>query len=252
MQGASQGSAARTSGGDAMSSAVGVAGTEERWFFSGMAVLAAAVVFTGFAPSYYLKGAFGTPALSPLLHVHGALFTSWILLLVTQTMLVAAGRTNVHRRLGVAGGVLAATMTVLAVMVAVDSARRGIEVSEREALSFLVVGMGTALVFPVLIGAALLLRGQPDAHKRLMLIGTAELVTAGVGRLPLVSSGGPLAFFGVTDLFIVVLWTYDYLTRGRVHRAALWGGLFFIASQPLRMAIGGTDAWFAFATWLTR
>ena len=248
-----------------MGSAVSAAGTEsalrsssarrwrrERWLFSGMAVLAAAVVFTGFAPTYYLKGVFRTDALSPLLQVHGALFTAWILLLVTQTTLVAARRTDVHRRLGVGGGVLAVVMMVAAVLVSIDGARRGAAPPGIPPLAFLVVPLATVVVFPVLIGAAFWLRRQPDAHKRLMVIGTAELVTAGVGRLPGVSAGGPLAFFGVTDLFIVVLWTYDYMTRGRVHPAALWGGLFYIASQPLRLALGGTSAWLAFATWLVK
>jgi hypothetical protein len=44
---------------------------------------------------------------------------------------------------------------------------------------------------------------------------------------------------------------YDRWTRGRVHPALLWGGLFLIVSQPLRLFISGTDAWLAFATWLT-
>src|SRR5688572_24754505 len=55
----------------------------ERWFFSGMAVAAAAVTFAGFAPSYYLRPASGVAPLSTLLHIHGVLFTSWIVLPVT-------------------------------------------------------------------------------------------------------------------------------------------------------------------------
>jgi hypothetical protein len=72
-----------------------------------MAIVAALTVFVGFAPTYFLKALFGAPSLSPLLHVHGLLFTSWIVLLAAQTALVAGRRTDVHRRLGLAGGVLA-------------------------------------------------------------------------------------------------------------------------------------------------
>ena len=53
-------------------------------------------------------------------------------------------------------------------------------------------------------------------------------------------------------MFILALWIYDFTTRGRVHPASLWGGLFFIASQVVRLAIGGTGAWLAFAGWLIR
>ncbi len=63
----------------------------DRLFFTGMAVAAAVVTFVGFAPSYYLKTTYGGPALAPLLHLHGALFTSWIVLLVAQTSLVGIG-----------------------------------------------------------------------------------------------------------------------------------------------------------------
>jgi hypothetical protein len=221
----------------------------DRWFFSGMAVVAAAVVFAGFSRTYYLRSIFGRPELSPLLQLHGALFTSWILLLVTQTTLVAARRTDIHRRLGVAGGALAAVMTVLALIVSIDGARRGAAVPGTDVLSFLAIPLGTVIVFPVLVGSALVMRRQPDAHKRLMLIGTTELLSAGVGRLPGIT--GAFGFFGFTDFFIVALWAYDYLTRGRVHPAALWGGLFLVASQVLRVAVSGTDAWLAFAAWIT-
>jgi hypothetical protein len=69
----------------------------DRWFFTGMAVAALLTVFTGFAPSYYLGSFFEARPLSTLVHVHGVLFTSWILLFFTQTSLplrMAIGRTD--------------------------------------------------------------------------------------------------------------------------------------------------------------
>jgi hypothetical protein len=62
---------------------------------------------------------------------------------------------------------------------------------------------------------------------------------------------GPFAFFWLPDLFILVLLAYDLLTRGRPHRATLLGGLLVVVSHPLRFVVGGTQAWLAFATWLT-
>ena len=62
-------------------------------FFSCMAGLILATVFLGFARTYYLAGIFHAPLPSLIIHLHGAAFTCWILLLVTQTSLVAAGRT---------------------------------------------------------------------------------------------------------------------------------------------------------------
>src|SRR5258705_5160458 len=101
-----------------------------RWrrhlFYTALPIAMALAVFVGFAPTYYLKTSFGTPALAPLYHVHGFLFTCWMLLLIAQPALVAARRTDLHRRLGAVGGVLAAAMMVMAVLVTIDLGRRGV------------------------------------------------------------------------------------------------------------------------------
>src|SRR6202140_531037 len=78
--------------------------------FSTMAGLLLGSVFLGFARSYYLAGMFHAPLPSAIIHVHGALFSSWILFLLAQTALVASGRTDIHRRIGIAGFLLACLM----------------------------------------------------------------------------------------------------------------------------------------------
>src|SRR6266478_6252833 len=72
-------------------------------FFSAMALLILATVFVGFARTYYLAGVFHAPLPSLIIHLHGAAFSCWILLLVTQTSLVSTGHVDIHRRLGIAG-----------------------------------------------------------------------------------------------------------------------------------------------------
>src|SRR6185295_2421075 len=82
-------------------------------FFPLMAIAMALVVFVGFAPTYYLREQFNGPPLNLLRMIHGAAFTGWIALLVTQTGLIAANRRDVHRKLGVAGAGLAVLMVIL-------------------------------------------------------------------------------------------------------------------------------------------
>jgi hypothetical protein len=224
--------------------------SNDRWFFSGIAVAAAVAVFAGFAPTYFLK-ADGTPALSSLLHVHGFAFTSWIALLLVQTRLVAVKRTDLHQRLGVAGGVLAAAMTILAYLVSIDAARRGSTIPGLTPQAFMVIPFATVLVFPSLVGAALVLRRRTDVHKRLMLIATTDLLSAAVARLPGVNALAPIGFFAVTDLFVVALVAYDVLTLRRIHPATLCGGAFLIGAQLLRIGIANTEPWLLFAGWLT-
>jgi hypothetical protein len=221
-----------------------------RVFFTALPIAMMTAVFVGFAPTYYLKSAYGTPALSALYHVHGLLFTAWMLLLIAQAALVAARRTPLHRRIGTGGGVLAAAMVPAALAVTIDLGRRGATVPGLSPVEFMIVPFATVIVFPALVGAALWLRRQPEAHKRLMLIATMELTPAGFGRWPVLVPYGPLGFFGVNDVFILAIAAYDWATRGRVHPATIWGGLFLVGSQVLRIVLGGTPAWQNFGRWL--
>jgi hypothetical protein len=216
-----------------------------RGFFIAVSLAMVAAVFVGFSHSYYLKGWYGAPALPTLFHVHGFLFTSWMVLLVGQTTLVASRRTPLHRRIGVGGGVLAAVMTVAAIAMTRDLAHRAVAGSSPEGLAFVIVPFLTIIVFPVLVGAALYFRRTPEIHKRLMLVATLELVTAGVARIP--GAGSMPLFFVLTDIGLLALLAYDLFSRGRPHAATVWSGLFLIASQIVRTTLGGTAAWLAFA-----
>jgi hypothetical protein len=219
-----------------------------------MAVAMAVTVFAGFSRSYFLKAHFGTPELSLLLHVHGLVFTSWVLLFLSQTTLVAAGRTDVHRRLGVAGAVLATLVLILGTTTAILRVKGGAApIPGVSPLSFLAVPLFDMVVFALLIGTGLYFRRRLETHKRLMTLATISLLSAPIARLPFgVLKAGPPAFFGLTDLFIVALLVYDLATRKKVHPATIWGGLLIVASQPLRLMISGTPGWLAFAGWLTQ
>ena len=218
----------------------------ERRFYTGMALAVAVSIFIGFAPTYYLRSVYTTTPLPPLVHVHGLFFTLWIALLVAQTTLVAVKRTDLHRKLGVAGMFLAATMTVVGFATAMNAVQL-----HRMPLEFFIVPLASVFVFPALVGAAFVTRRQSEYHKRLMLIATAELLTAGFGRWPVVRNWGSLGFYGTTDLLLVALLLYDLTTRRRPHPATVSGGFFFIGSQIVRTEIGNTQSWLAFAGWLT-
>jgi hypothetical protein len=189
----------------------------------------------------------------PLLHLHGLVFTSWLVLFVTQTTLVAARRTDIHRRLGILGGVIATLMILIGVSTAVIRAKQGATpVPGISPLSFLVIPFGDMFVFTILIGAAFYYRRRPDVHKRLMLLATISILAAAIARLPFaIMQAGPPAFFGLTDVFVVACVVYDVVTLKRIHRATALAGLFIIASQPLRLLLGNTQAWLSFAAWLT-
>lgn len=226
----------------------------ERIFYTAMSVAILITVFAGFSRTFFLRPYFQTQPLLPLLIAHGIIFSSWILLFLTQTTLVAARRTRIHMRLGIAGGVLASLMIIIGVYTSIVRAKGPSPIPDVNPLSFLTIPLGDMLLFGILVGAALYFRRRADTHKRLMLLATIAILPAAVARLPIgfVETGGPFVFFGLSDLFILPLLVFDIITRGRPHRATLLGGALIVISHPLRMVVGGTQAWLAFATWLTQ
>ena len=60
---------------------------DRRVFYTGLSAAMFLIVLVGFGPTYYLKTVYGTPALAPLYHVHGAFFTTWMLLMILQRKL---------------------------------------------------------------------------------------------------------------------------------------------------------------------
>jgi hypothetical protein len=230
------------------------AGRYDRIFYSGIAIGMALTVFVGFGSTYYWRLFGNEPPvtlsgnpLTPLIHVHVVLFTAWVILFLVQTTLIAQHKTAIHRRLGVAGALLAASMVVVGGLASIEMAERGVAPPGMNPLSFLLVVGSDMLVFGVLVAAALLLRANREAHKRLMLVAYVSIIGAAVARFPGVLEMGPVVPFSVAIGIVLMGVLYDLFTRGRVHRAYLWGGGGLVLSVPLRMVVSGTDAWKATA-----
>ena len=149
-------------------------------FFPGVAWLMLITVFVGFAPSYYLAGAFRAPLPSLAIHVHAIVFSCWILLLIAQTSFTAAGRVDVHRRLGIAGFTLASSMLTAGVWAATDQLAR--ESHVRDPLAFYIFPLANVVAFAVLIVFAYRARFDSAAHKRLIIVASTALMAAPIAR----------------------------------------------------------------------
>lgn len=228
--------------------------SSERRLYMWAAIFIPIIVLAGFARTYYLKGLFSTPSLPGyLVHLHGLVMSLWVALFIAQVYLVAARRTKLHQRLGVLGAILALLIIVVGVTTAISAAARGSSPGPPP-LVFLVIPLGDILVFALLVGTALYLRRRLDIHKRLMLLAAVNLLTPAIARIPLqfIATGGPLMFFGLTDICILACIAFDTVKNRRLHPAFLWGTLLIIASQPLRLMLASTEVWMRFATWLVR
>jgi uncharacterized membrane protein YozB (DUF420 family) len=213
----------------------------------------AAIVFGGFARTYYLKTFFQLPPLPALVHVHSVVMTLWVLTFLTQVRLVAKRRVDLHRRVGAAGAVLAVLVLVTGVLTGIEAARNGNSPGPPP-LVFLVVPIVDITVFAILCGLGLAFRRRSEIHRRLMLLASLGILTPAFAR-PILLAGlapvAPLIAFGLTDLVILACIIYDTRVHGRLHPAFGYGGALVIASHPFRLWFGGTAAWLAIAQWLT-
>jgi hypothetical protein len=222
----------------------------DHYFFSGMALLMLATVFEGFARTYYLAGVFRAPLPSLIIHVHGAAFSCWILLLVAQTSLISVGRVDIHRRLGIAGFVLAILMVILGVMAATDLLVREGGPPGTDAKFFYIVPLSGMMIFGPLIFFAFRARTNPPAHKRLILVATTALVVAAIVRWPFPTVQSVSAAYRFSYIFLILLVAYDLWSTRMIHRATLWAGAFLIFVEQITQPVGHTTAWHAFAGWV--
>lgn len=237
--------------------AISTAWSGERIFHVSMAFAILAVVLVGFARSFYLAPLFPdwpAPA-EAFFTLHGIVFTAWFVLLPAQALLIANRRPDLHRALGVLAAAIAVAMIVAGVYGGLLAAARpggfvGIPVP---GWSFLIIPLGDMLLFALFVGLALANRRDAQAHKRWMLVASIAILPAAVARWPgLIEHPNPLVFFAVADLLFVPLIVRDLLTRGKLHRATLWGVVITVAMQPLRLALSGTPAWETFAKSMIR
>ena len=228
----------------------------ERVFVIGLMLIASAVIFAGFARTYYLNAFFAHRSLTGAVHLHGFLFSTWFVLLFVQMTLIAKRRIDLHRRVGYIGAFLALSMVIVAMIVIIHAARYG-TLAKPPGLpiaNFLVVPFFDVIVFATLAGAGLYFRTRPQVHKRLMILATLGILTAGLARIPLdfIRNRDISTIFLMGDVVALIYIVHDTLTSKRLHPACLFGGLLIVLSVPFRFTIDDTQVWQNFTTWLIR
>ena len=220
----------------------------DRRLFVGAAIGTLVVVFAGFARTYFLKFLYHTPALPWLVHLHGAVMTSWFLLFFAQTSLIARHRSDLHRRLGTVGAVLVVVMVVLGLIVVASAAAREVHAHAKDApffLMLLALDPFILLVFAALTASAFAMRKRRgDIHKRLMLLGTLSLTPVAIGRLLFPSEA---IFWLVYGLCLFVPLIVDTVRNHRLHPAFGWGAPALLVSLYLVRRLALTPAWMRLA-----
>jgi hypothetical protein len=149
--------------------------------------------------------------ITPLIHIHGALLMTWMLLLIVQPLLIQWGKAQLHRNIGKLSWVLGPLIIASLFLIGKNGYARGLaaNVSEHDMLCFIVLDMRGFLSFAVFWSLAMLHRKQSNSHMRYMIATGILAIGPGVGR-GLISGFGysvwdALAITDLLDLLIVGL-----------------------------------------------
>ncbi|MES2306482.1 MAG: hypothetical protein V4558_13320 [Gemmatimonadota bacterium] len=216
-----------------------------------MAVAGLCVGLIGFSTTLFIPLARGTFHAPPIVEIHGALFFSWLLLLVCQAQLVRTRRLPTHRRLGWVGAGLAVAMAASGVAVDILVTHRDLaagqgDLARGQFLNILI----EMVIFLGLVVAAVLCRRKPGWHKRLILLATISVLGPAWLRfrhfLPWV--GNPFVTFSlIADAALLVAIGHDLRTTRKVHPAYLWAGSAMFAIHCAELFLSDTGPWLATA-----
>ena len=188
-----------------------------RRFYIAITLVLIATVVRGFWPSYFgplLSGGVTRPW---IIHVHGAVFSGWMVLLLAQVSLVASGRVRLHRRIGNVG--IAYGALVLGIGLVVSFAAPVLHVRAGEwtvdrAAGFMLLPLVDMVLFGGFFGAAIAYRKRPAIHKRLVLAATVALAFAAVARM---SFESPFVFLLVWLSPLFAAMVFDVVAHRRIH-----------------------------------
>lgn len=212
-----------------------------RAFYIFEALLMTAIVLAGFWPFYRELPGGGAPR-HPIMYLHGAVFTGWLALLLSQVVLVYRRDVSAHRRVGRMGAAYAVLVllmgTAVTVIAPVEHVRAGRWTLDAAA-GFLVLPIGDLILFGGFFAWGMVTRRVPATHKRLMLLASNALIFPGAARLfePAIA-----LILAAWFLPIILAMMFDKITLGRVHRI-YWIGCAVMAVAFARVALIEAEAW---------
>lgn len=221
-------------------------------FFAGMTIVMALVVIAGFSTQFLAgRSTFQSP---PIVHAHAAIFMGWIVLFVTQSMLITRGSPRLHRKIGWVAAGWTAAMVIAGIAMTVRDARVGHTPFFFTPQSFLILNPVTVLTFAGLIWVALRQRRYTGWHRRLIICAMTSIMGPGFGRLLPLPLMMPYAFeiaWVAGLVFPIAGMVYDKRRNGRVHPAWYAGVavllITFAAGEAIVVSPLG-DALYRFAT----
>jgi hypothetical protein len=185
-----------------------------------------------------------------ILHAHAAVYVLWLGLVALQILWVETGKIRRHKQLGwltVAVSVLMVPLGLAAALV--DQVR---QVTHPDyAPQFLALEFEEMITFSVFMTAGVILRRNPAAHKRLMILSAVAISDAGFARIWLIGIktaipglfGWWLQYFWGIFIILVDMAAWDLWRRRRIHPTVLFGAAILWTGEIITTVLNFSPAW---------
>jgi hypothetical protein len=230
----------------------------DRWIFVCMAAWFIAIVLAGFIPDSLMKlEAVQTgqrPPFPLVLHMHAVLMGSFLLILLTQTWLMATGRRQYHMQIGLFGYAVGALLVIVGLVLvptmylqtwqAAQSAPPGVREGLQQSLpvreNIMLLQMRIGILFPLFLAIAFKARGRnAGIHKRMMFLATVMALPAGIDRIPWLPHTMPASPLS-PDLYVLAaispMFIWDVIRNRSVHPAYV---IWLAVNIPFAIAVHG-------------
>ena len=188
-----------------------------------------------------------------IIHIHGALLMTWLLLLIVQPLLLSTGRAKLHRTIGKVSYLLGPLIIVFMFLIGRGGYWRAVgNFPDHEVLTFIVLDMRGFLSFAIFWALAMLFRKNSASHMRYMISTGMLAIGPGVGR-------GLMSGFGmdlhqaitVTDLVVLAivgfLLGFDIYRKKNIKPFLVVFTIFLIGAVLWQLK--DSAAWQSFARW---
>ena len=217
-------------------------------FYVGMAVVGLAATLIGFLKTFIVPTYHGTFKAPIVIHIHGALAFSWIILFFTQTTLIQLNKFRFHKQLGFAGIGLAISVAITMIPAGIFQVENDLRKGLGEtAVSGMLGTCTSAIIFLSLVIAGSILRKDHEVHKRLMLLATIFVLWPAWFRFRhyFPSVPRPDIWFGLilADSLIIISIIRDKIITGRVHPVFGIVGTCLILENIFEVSAFDSPAW---------
>jgi hypothetical protein len=220
-------------------------------FYFWMVLLMAFFVFGGFGMTYWYPLATSTfPPAPPVVHLHGATYFTWMVLLITQASLINVRNVALHRSLGMFGIALAMAVIIMGALITILGASR----ASGAAAHGIYLGIAAVTGFALLFTLAIRNTHRRDVHRRLILFAMLPLLPPGIHRLYMVPLGlktfPVVAMYATLDAMALAIIVHQWRREGGIDKYTWIGAGWIAMQQAVHWAIVDTEFFAGVVRWL--